>query len=45
MSLAEGVLVVIALVLLIAVWRGDRVQTGFRYRGAELFLSYWRKRM
>ena len=50
MSLIDGgfvvafVFVLIVAVVLIALWRGDRVKTGFRYRDAELFLSYWRKR-
>ena len=40
----DVVVVVVALVVLCALWRGDRVKTGFRFHGAELFLSYWRKR-
>ena len=47
MSLIDGgfvVAVVIAFVVLIALLLGDRVKTGFRYHGAEIFFCYWRKR-
>ena len=43
MSLIDGGIVV-ALVVLFALWRGDRVKTGFRYHGTEIFFCYWRKR-
>ena len=38
------VIVIVAFVVIFALWRGDRVKTGVRFQGAELFLSYWRKR-
>ena len=43
MNLIDGGIVV-ALVVLFALWRGDRVKTGFRYHGAEIFFCYWQKR-
>ena len=39
-----GFILVGSLVVLFALLLGDRVETGFRYHGAELFLRYWRKR-
>ena len=47
MSLIDGGFVIagfILIVVLIALLLGDRVETSFRYHGAELFLKYWRKR-
>ena len=47
MNLTTGfftLIVVFTFVVIFALCRGDRVKTGLRFRGAELFLDYWRKR-
>lgn len=47
MNLTSGFFMLIfffTFVVIFALCRGDRVKTGFRFHGAELFLSYWRKR-
>ena len=44
MTLTAGfftLIVVFIFVFIFALCRGDRVKTGFRFHGAELFLSYW----
>ena len=46
MNLTTGfftLIVFFTFIVIFALWLGDRVKTGFRFRGAELFLSYERR--